>query len=56
MTTAVTSKKDVGMTATAMCGAGVSIGLKVTGDEVTHRHRSSMNRLHRRASASFFHP
>jgi hypothetical protein len=57
MTKAVTSTEDVGMTATAMREAGVCIVLKVImGDEFMPRRRLSMNRLHRRASASFSHP
>ena len=56
MTTAVTSTEDVGMTATAMCKAGVFISLMATGNEFMSRRGSSMHRLHRRVSVSFSHP
>jgi len=48
------------MTTTAMCMAGVIIGLMATmatGNElIIPRRGSSMHRLHRRASVSFSHP
>jgi hypothetical protein len=56
MTKAVTSKEDVGMTATAMCRADVFIRLMATGNEFMPRRRSFMHRLHHRASVSFSHP
>ena len=58
MTTAVTSKEDMVMTAATMCmsEAGVFIGLMVTGNECISRRRSSIYRLRRQASLSFFPP
>ena len=60
MTKAVTSTEGVDMTTTAMCMAGVIIGLMATmatGNELIIPPRgSSMHRLHRRASVSFSHP
>ncbi len=55
MTRAVTRTEAVAMTAATMCmsEAGVFIGLMATGNEFMSRRRSSMHRLHRRASVSF---
>ena len=56
MTTAVTSKKGTDMTAGTIIKAGLCIGKMSTASEFMYRRRSSMNRLHRRASVSFSHP
>ena len=54
MTTTVMSTEDVGMTTTAMSITGGIIGLiMATGKDIIPRRRSSMHRLHSRASVSF---
>ncbi len=55
MTATVTSREVVGMAATAMFMAGVCISHMATVNEFMSRLRFTMNRLHRRASASFYH-
>lgn len=64
MTTTVMNAEAMGMSATVMitaavdttiCAASVCTGLMDTVNDFTHRRRSTMNRLHRRASASFSH-
>jgi hypothetical protein len=54
-TATVTSTEDEGMTATVMCEAGVCTGLMATVNRFMSRRRYTMNRLHRRASVSFYH-
>ena len=45
-----------GMTATAMCMAGLMANMATGNEFIIPRRRSSMHRLHRRASVSFSHP